>query len=161
MVKKKSSKQKSTLPKEFSSSPFKDLKGLSVFTEQQPREQEESKQTAIKIENQTVSDAQHSFADEMDFLGVNPLPGRDRAEPVSTKTLDATTSPSVPPCEENEAAVFLDAVGSVEKIFKDEWTEDEPVKQAVPRRLPNLMAAIELIALRVTPYGRMPPTQPI
>jgi DNA-nicking Smr family endonuclease len=36
---------------------------------------------------------------------------------------------------DNDSAAFLDAVGSMEKTFKDEWLEDEPAKQAVPRRM--------------------------
>jgi len=37
--------------------------------------------------------------------------------------------------EEREESAFLEAIGNVEKVFKDEWPEDEPARQAVPRRM--------------------------
>ena len=91
MAKKKSSKQNIKPEKEFSSSPFKSLKGLSAFAEPKPLSQEENKPAVNISEKQTLSDDQPSFADEMDFLGVNRLPGRDIEEPTSTMT------PSLPP----------------------------------------------------------------
>ncbi len=134
MAKKKSSKQKAPPPKEFSSSPFKSLKGLSALSEPKPQP------PAIEVEQAktevTVSDDQHSFADEMDFLGVKPLSGAVIEEPDTAKNASEEVS-SVPdrPRVDDDSAAFLDAVGSMEKIFKDEWPEDETAKQAVPRRM--------------------------
>ena len=140
MAKKKSSKQKTPSPKEFSSSPFKNLKGLSAFAEQEPQSPANVEKSA-KTEKQTIPDGQYSFADEMDFLGVEALSGavieeQDTAENASEEV------PSAPKCSrvdsarvDNDSAAFLDAIGSMEKTFKDEWPEDESVKQAVPRRM--------------------------
>ena len=134
MAKKKSSKQKAPPPQEFSSSPFKSLKGLSALSEPKPHP------PAIEVEQAktevTVSDDQHSFADEMDFLGVKPLSGAVIEEPDTAKNASKEVS-SVPdrPRVDNDKAAFLDAVGSMEKTFIDEWSEDEPAKQAVPRRM--------------------------
>ena len=66
MAKKKSSKQKTPSPKEFSSSPFKSLKGLSAFAEQEPPLQKNrAEQTTTDDGKRVVSSAQYSFADEM------------------------------------------------------------------------------------------------
>ena len=134
MAKKKSSKQKAPSPQEFSSSPFKNLKGLSAFAEQKPQTPAiETKPAKTEV---AVSVDQHSFADEMDFLGVKPLSGAIIEEPDTVKNASVEVA-SVPdrPRVDNDSAAFLDAVGSMEKTFKDEWPEDEPAKQAVPRRM--------------------------
>jgi DNA-nicking Smr family endonuclease len=144
MAKKKSSKKNTKIEKEFSSSPFKSLKGLSAFTKSESQGRDVAMQI-MKGSMQGQGDAQdpkgsscdqESFADEMDFLGVQALPGRGLVEPEEVKVEDVKTS-SVPQLsrEDREAAAFLDAIGSVEKIFKDEWPENEPVKRAVPRRM--------------------------
>jgi DNA-nicking Smr family endonuclease len=139
MAKKKSSKQKAPSPKEFSSSPFKNLKGLSALSEPKPQS------PAIEVEQAktevAVSDVQHSFADEMDFLGVKPLVGavievQDTTENISDEVSSVPKRSWVNDARvDNESAAFLDAVGSMEKTFKDEWPEDETAKQAVPRRM--------------------------
>jgi len=138
MAKKKSSKQKSPAVKEFSSSPFKNLKGLSAFAEQQLQAQGgATKQIAPDVVQSTVSsDDPLSFADEMDFLGVKPLQAIKVVERAPVRKLEET-APQSPwlSREEREEATFLDAIGSVEKVFKDEWPEDQPLRQAVPRRM--------------------------
>ncbi len=144
MAKKKSSKQNTKTEKEFSSSPFKRLKGLSAFTESKPQKQDVAKQSPkVLMQGQDdvqlmkgASCEQESFADEMDFLGVKALSGRvlvEEEEPKSTAVENALLSKLSR--EKREAADFLDAIGSVEKVFKDEWSDDEPVKRAVPRRM--------------------------
>jgi DNA-nicking Smr family endonuclease len=142
MAKKKSSKQKAPPPKEFSSSPFKSLKGLSAFAEQAPQSPAiEVKPAKTEIANQKVSIDQNSFADEMDFLGVKPLAGavieeQDIAKNASKEVSSVPDRPRVDSTRvDNDSAAFLDAVGSMEKTFKDEWPEDEPAQQAVPRRM--------------------------
>ena len=37
--------------------------------------------------------------------------------------------------DESDLNTFLDAIGSMEKVFKDEWCGDVPDKRAVPRRM--------------------------
>jgi DNA-nicking Smr family endonuclease len=142
MAKKKSSKQKTPSPQEFSSSPFKNLKGLSAFAEQEPQSPANvAKPAKTEIEKQAVSEEQHSFADEMDFLGVKPLSGavieeQDTIENASEEVPSAPTHSRIDSARvDNDSAAFLDAVGSMEKTFKDEWPEDESAKQAVPRRM--------------------------
>ena len=138
MAKKKSSKRKTSVVKDFSSSPFKDLKGLSAYAEQKSQPQcDATRQTTADVKQSAASyDAPLSFADEMDFLGVEPLQEIDVVERAPVRKADET-APQSPRLsrEEREEATFLDAIGSVEKVFKDEWPEDETVKQAVPRRM--------------------------
>ncbi len=138
MAKKKSSKQSPSLPKEFSSSPFKNLKGLSAFTEQKATVSDDvSRKKKVDVKQVTdPSDEPHSFADEMDFLGVKPLQAIKVVERASVMKSEETV-PQSPwlSREEREEATFLDSIGSVEKVFKDEWPEDEPLRQAVPRRM--------------------------
>lgn len=137
MAKKKPSKHKVAPPQEFSSSPFKTLKGLSAFAGPQPDPVSAVKQTLIDDKQPPACSSDRAcFAEEMDFLGVKPL-----SERVSQK-LDSAPKPEMLPSqspqlsrEEREDAAFLAAIGSVEKVFKDEWPDDEPVKKAVPRRM--------------------------
>jgi DNA-nicking Smr family endonuclease len=138
MAKKKASKQKTSSPQEFSSSPFKNLKGLSLFEEQKPLQQNAvTKRATVDIkEPSDPSSGPHSFVDEMDSLGVKPLAER------AFKGQDSAGKPEVKPSqlppmaqEDCERAAFLDAVGTVDKLFKDEWPDEKSAKQAVPRRM--------------------------
>lgn len=137
MAKNKSSKKNSKTTKEFSSSPFKSLKGLSAFAEPKKRTQKLSEETRNATHDlKGTSSEQESFADEMDFLGVKALPDRIReVDEVVKKTEVKASHVTQVSKEESELATFLDAVGSVEKVFKDEWPEHQPVKRAVPRRM--------------------------
>ncbi len=138
MARKKSSKQKASSPQEFSSSPFKSLKGLSASVGQKPQSPEDrAGQATTNVKEPTApSPEHHSFADEMDFLGVKPMSGRVTEEPGPVKSADdrGSLSPKMSRSE-NDTSAFLDAVGSMEKTFNDEWPEDEPAKQAAPRRM--------------------------
>jgi DNA-nicking Smr family endonuclease len=136
MAKKKSTKKNSTA-KEFSSSPFKDLKGLSALKEPAalPKSLQDQKSSVTGNTDARSNDGV-SFADEMDFLGVKPLPGKTIVEPAS-KQAKALKAPALPSAskEEHDKEIFLEALGSMEKTFVDEWSEDTPVKMAVPRRM--------------------------
>lgn len=137
MAKKKFSKQHNKVTKEFSSSPFKSLKGLSAFADPKPQTQSlpgKTRDTAQVSKDSSCEEG--SFADEMGFLGVKALPGRIVEEEEVFKSKEVNVShPLEPSKEERELATFLDAVGSVERVFKDEWAEAKPVKRAVPRRM--------------------------
>ena len=137
MAKKKSTKHKVTKPQEFSSSPFKNLKGLSAFSEPQPQPRDSVSKKTTDIGPSTASPHNdHSFADEMDFLGVEPLAERVVEVTAPAKVVKENSPQALRPSrEEREEAVFLDAIGAVDKVFKDEWPEEEPLKQAVPRRM--------------------------
>lgn len=91
--------------------------------------------TADVNEPPASSNGYDFFAEEMSFLGVKPLAERVVQEPASAKEPERMVSPETMSREERETAAFLDAVGCVEKVFKDEWPEYMPVKQAVPRRM--------------------------
>ena len=134
MAKKKPSKQSSKTVKEFSSSPFKNLKGLSAFSEPKPKPQP---QPVVEADKETTeTEGQGSFAEEMEFLGVKALPGRVFQAPEEVKAPEVKPSPALQLSkEEREQAIFLDAVGSVEKVFKDEWPEVRSSKRSVPRRM--------------------------
>jgi len=129
MAKKKSAK-KTSVPKEFSNSPFKSLKGLSAFEEQQAAS-EQPRPVNAETETTARPDA-GNFAEEMDFLGVKPLPGRTIDEAAEQVVQPA---PSLPPRAATDESLFLEAVGSMEKVFKDEWSQNEAAKKAVPRRM--------------------------
>jgi DNA-nicking Smr family endonuclease len=140
VAKKKTSKHKAQPVKEFSSSPFKNLKGLSAFAEQKEEVQKKPSREEKVVVKQApdASDEQHSFADEMDFLGVKPLPESIVEESGRSVKKPAVEAPQVPKQsrEEREETAFLEAIGNVEKVFKDEWPdEDKPAKQAIPRRM--------------------------
>ncbi len=138
MAKKKSSKQKNPEQKEFSSSPFKKLKGLSAFQEpvSQPKDKTDESKVVETTKPSSSSEEHCSFADEMDFLGVKPLSGEVAQEPVVEDVLKVKSDPLPESSrEERDKAAFLDALGSMETTFKDEWSEEEPEKQAVPRRM--------------------------
>jgi len=136
MAKKKSMKQKNSIPKEFSSSPFKNLKGLSAFKEP-PALSKSVDDLKSSVTGKTAAPSNNgvSFADEMDFLGVKPLPGKTIEGP-APKQGSAVQPPvlSTDSKEERDKESFLEALGSMDKTFVDEWPEDEPVK-AVPRRI--------------------------
>ena len=138
MARKKTSKQKASPAKEFTSSPFKSLKGLSTFDEQQPKlhKNDDRLKTSDNGESSAVSDEEHSFADEMEFLGVKPLPGAsvEVSDPENSRD-ESPVSESGQSREERDKAAFLEALGSMGSTFKDEWSEEEQTKQAVPRRM--------------------------
>lgn len=143
MARKKTSHKKPSPEKEFSSSPFKDLKGLSAFKKQAALPESDASQKNDAAQKSVVADETArpsnegtSFAEEMDFLGVKPLPGKTIQEsalnghkrkqpPTLTKVLKT----------EPDKEVFLKALGSMDTIFFDEWSEEESLKRAVPRRM--------------------------
>ena len=137
MAKKKSKKKKNSTPKEFSSSPFKKLKGLSALKEPPALPKSVDDQKSSMIGNAAApSNDGVSFADEMGFLGVKPLPGKT-IEEHATKQGRAVQLPVFPEKskEERDQEAFLEALGSMQKTFVDEWSEEEPVNKAVPRRM--------------------------
>ncbi len=137
MAKKKSTKQKHSTPKEFSSSPFKNLKGLSAFKEPPALSKSvDDRKSSVTGETAAPSNSGVSFADEMDFLGVKPLPGKtmDAPAPKQGSPVQPTVL-STDSTEERDKEAFLEALGSMEKTFVDEWPEDESDKKAIPCRM--------------------------
>ncbi len=137
MAKKKSSKQNATAPKEFTSSPFKDLKGLSAFTERKQASSHKPEEKAPVVDKVSVSSSVDlSFADEMDFLGVEPLEKSSLDVPAA-KTVNVVpeNEPINLAQQDHDKSVFLEALGDMEKTFVDEWPEEDTGKPAVPRRM--------------------------
>jgi DNA-nicking Smr family endonuclease len=137
MAKKKSTKQMNSTPKEFSSSPFKDLKGLSAFKKPTALPKNANNQkSSVTGKTAAPSNDGGSFADEMDFLGVKPMSGKtiEGSAPNQSRAAQPPVL-STDSKEERDKEAFLEALGSMEKTFVDEWPEDESVKKAVPRRV--------------------------
>lgn len=140
MAKKKYSQKNVATVKEFSSSPFKRLKGLSAFAaapavkKSSPKEVTAARQEAVK-----VADEYSSFAEEMDFLGVKPLPGAtiEEAEAIESPEAKESAAVVVPKKsrQESDETAFLAAVGLMDKTFKDDWQEETVAKAAAPRRM--------------------------
>ena len=158
MARKKTSKQKTNLTKEFASSPFKALKGLPAFEQTPSTEQKVNVKKDAESLQRLVPGDQDAFADEMAFLGVKPLSGAT-LEPLSSSAstdLKAATE-STPARPESDTETFLEAVGAMEKSFKNEWPEEESSRQAVPRRMKQVArgqlkpeAELDLHGLTVT-----------
>lgn len=132
--------RKKTTQKDFVNSPFKSLKGLSAY--ETPPRQPVKESVAKPAAGRAGSSAgdEHSFADEMDFLGVKPLPGRAAEEPGAARQA-APEAPLEPRLsrEEQDRAAFLAALGAMETTFRDEWPQDEAEVRATPRRMRQLM----------------------
>jgi len=139
MAKKKNQHHKSA-SKDFSYSPFKNLKGLSASETESGEsscvKSDQEHPVAIKSGN---DEAPTSFVDEMDFLGVRRLKDgeQNNVAPAEKAKLN-TTSVAESQKDESDLNTFLDAIGSMEKVFKDEWCGDVPDKRAVPRRMKQL-----------------------
>jgi DNA-nicking Smr family endonuclease len=137
MAKKKSLNPKVSTPQAFSSSPFKSLKGLPAFAGEKPQVDVNRPMTLDVKKTPAAASCEHvSFADEMEFLGVKPLSGSmiEKMEPAKSSMVEAPQPPRSS-LAEREDATFLEAIGAMEKTFKDEWTEDALVTPATPRRL--------------------------
>ena len=132
MARKKSSKK--TAPQNtFSHSPFKNLKGLSAF---EPDRAEPPKDAPQGVEGKAplpeAATEQTSFVEEMGFLGVKPLPEREKELPVMDDASGA--EPNNPSRLERDNEEFFSAIGALDKVFKDEWQEESHPK-ALPRRM--------------------------
>jgi len=139
MAKKKSQHHKSA-PKDFSNSPFKNLKGLSAS------ETESGESSCVKSDQKHPAamksrsdETPSSFVDEMACLGVRRLKGGEQNNVIHAESAKLnTTSAAESQKDESDLNTFLDAIGSMEKVFKDEWCGDVPDKRAVPRRMKQL-----------------------
>ena len=123
-------KSKQPSPKEFTNSPFKSLKGLSASD----RKTDDDKPSRETVDLAAPGDPERetSFADEMDFLGVEPLPGQTVEEGEGDEVFAGASSGT---SEVSDEELFLEALGSMGKTFKDDWTEEGDSRQAAPRRM--------------------------
>jgi DNA-nicking Smr family endonuclease len=138
MAKKRKNRAKAQ-PQDFSNNPFKKLKGLSAFEEKNhATASDETLQEEKNLADADVEEQSDSFAAEMAFLGVEPLEDGQRDRPGIVAEDDGSASTAGSADAQDDATVFLDAVGSMEEVFKDEWSEDVSEKRAVPRRMRQL-----------------------
>ena len=135
---KKKNKPAKPAAKDFSNNPFKSLKGLSAFEEQNRVStcNENGQRDSMQI--QTEGEEPGSFAEEMAFLGVKQLKDDDQECIASVEMTGDPATASDAGRDESDTAVFLDAIGNMEKVFKDECFGDMPKKHAVPRRMKQL-----------------------
>ena len=137
---KKKNRQNITIPKDFSNNPFKNVKGLPAFeTKNNASSCSKSSQKHPDASKFGSDEAQTSFTEEMTFLGVKPLKRDEQGDVASSERAKRGTKPAVgTERDEGDLSTFLNAIGSMEKVFKDEWSEDVPEKRAVPRRMKQL-----------------------
>ena len=138
MTKKTNKHRKSA--QDFSNNPFKELKGLSALETEnrEPPSARTDRQdpAAIKSGN---DESPISFADEMASMGVRRIEDGELDDVASTaRSGQRTSSLTENKGDACDLTTFLDAIGSMEKVFKEEWSPDSPDKRAVPRRMKQL-----------------------
>jgi len=115
-------RKKSQNKKSFSNSPFRDLKGLPSAAE--PHGKAANAQASQgEVEESSTADDASCFASEMDLLEVRPLPGRE-CEPSAAGAESAVAREPRQVPEGRD--LFLEAAGTMDTIFRDEYPEDEP-----------------------------------
>lgn len=132
MARKKLKKKKT---KNFNNSPFKNLKGLVVSEKHAslPAKEKQAPATAADKED----DDGALFEREMDMLKVEKRHGNGmaRALPPEDVSADKVPDPLTPPATDQE--MFLEALGSMDTVFRDEYLEEEE-PHAAPRRMRQL-----------------------
>mgnify|MGYP001819133705 FL=1 len=133
---KKKNKQAKSAPKDFSNNPFKSLKGLSAFEEQNGKSScnETAQRDSVPV-RAGDDEEPGSFAEEMAFLGVKQLKDDQQESITNVEVSEDSVTTSGSGGDENDTEVFLDAIGNMEKVFKDECSGDMPEKHALPRRM--------------------------
>lgn len=113
-----------------SSSPFSVLKGLAVSP---PPAGKKTPSVAPPRRDEDEENTPADFASVMADLGVKPMAPARNAIPVAPPTAPATGK-FVPPSPPTEEELFLNALGSMTAVFRDELpAEVEP--QPAPRRM--------------------------
>ncbi len=113
---------------DFNTSPFKNLKGLSLPV------QEEIKAAPPPLHREVIRE--YNFSEEMKGLGVKILPTDERladieSSPVASPSTVVRSAPSEP---RNDQELFLSAIEGMEVFFHDEIPDLE-VPTAAPRRM--------------------------
>ncbi len=125
MAKKKRSPKNT--PETMNNNPFRALKGFAVSDAE-----DEALPAAEKIEP-AVQAKERSFAEEMDFLGVDPL--AEQRKP-SDDTIEPTATPVEPAEEQSDEQLFMESLGQLDVHFSDQFPVE--VQAAKPRRLKQL-----------------------
>ena len=136
---KKKNKSAKPAAKDSSNNPFKSLKGLSAFEEQNRVSScnETGQRDSMQIQSEGDKEPS-SFAEEMAFLGVKQLKDDDHESMANAERNEYIATAPDSGRDESDTTVFLDAIGNMEKVFKDECCGDMPKKHAVPRRMKQL-----------------------
>lgn len=129
---------------EFSNNPFRDLKGLSVSGDPEPKKkQPEPPPAAARPEPPPLNDAD-LFAAEMAQLGVAKKTGDDRPDraiPDPAVPAPRPKAPPQPPTPKTPEDEFRAAVGQLDVSFADDFPEPEEetgLPQAAARRMRQL-----------------------
>lgn len=133
MAKKKKTGKKSG---DFNNSPFKSLKGFAV-SEQEQSSSKEPPKAAMPPAGEEV-DETALFAREMRMLKVKKTPagGTPRPLPPEPPPLE-TSDPGQEEGPVTDQELFLEAIGNMDSVFRDELPSDEE-PHAVPRRMRQL-----------------------
>lgn len=135
MAKKRKNRAKGQA-QDFLNNPFKNLKGLSAFEGQ--NRAADNDETVQEEDRQMVADVEEhsdSFAAEMSLLGVEPLAHGCQDRPENVPEADDSTSDTGTADAQDDETLFLNAVGGMEEVFKDEWSDEATKKRAAPRRM--------------------------
>jgi len=129
--------------KEFRSTPFKDLKGVSVSPPAEP-----SAQTA-KDADPGPAAPDEDFQIQMAQLGVKPLAGA--GAPAAVEPADAV-APAEGSDPSDDHALFLESLGGLETQFTDHWPEP-PAATGQLRRMKQLQRGRIKIEARLDLHG--------
>ncbi len=125
MAKKKRHTQKKT--PDAINNPFRALKGFAVS------EEEKKSPTTTERVDAAMPDKERSFADEMDFLGVEPLVD----SPISGKDVgEVPEQCPEAPVQQSDEELFIASIGQLDAHFCDQFPE--ATQAAQPRRLKQL-----------------------
>lgn len=128
MSKKKCS-EKST-PDSYNNNPFKQLKGFAVS------DSEEELPSPPPPAAEPVVEKTRTFAEEMDFLGVDPLSAVDEALSVSSPELSDVSEKPQTETGPSDEDLFLESLGQLDVRFSDQLPQK--IQLATPRRLTQL-----------------------
>lgn len=117
----------------FSSNPFSQLKGLSASASDPQPKPSQPKAGAHSL----VDSLPGSFNEEMDLLGVKPLPGK-KIDPDSDGPQSLSPAPDRGEQILTDEELFRLAVGELQDGFQDQWQEEESSPRATGRRMRQL-----------------------
>ncbi len=128
----KRSKKQST--KNFQNSPFKGLKGIAVAADNVSVDKNPA---PLPTSEPLVEDDAAAFEREMALLGVNPRTQDDRQREVEPVVADLAVEKDEKTVELTDDELFLDSLGQMDSVFRDEIPQGEEVA-AAPRRMRQL-----------------------
>ncbi|MEJ2470701.1 MAG: Smr/MutS family protein [Desulfuromonadales bacterium] len=136
MAKKKPARRKNP-PTKFNNSPFKNLQGLSAFESSlQARDDAPDRQASCRQPAEPHSE-ENEFTREMAGLGVTPLGERTAPLPGQERGHEQVRHQGTEAPEDAEA-VFQEALGSMDMVFKDDEVPSDAARRALPRRRKQL-----------------------